>query len=151
MLFQTSDETSTLTRPWDRFLKIVIFLSLEDTHPFTFSLPGLHKKERQKTETSTNLKKGAHPKSWKILKETQRQRQTQKLTSRYCSMDGLAKRIMWRMRRVRRKAILATCSNFAMENKRGLVRWRNLKAQLVIERRQIICYFLRWTDHWEIL
>ena len=31
MLFQTSDETSTLTRPWDRFLKIVIFLSLEDT------------------------------------------------------------------------------------------------------------------------
>ena len=35
MLFQTSDETSTLTRPWDRFLKIVIFLSLEDTRPFT--------------------------------------------------------------------------------------------------------------------
>ena len=66
MLFQTSDETSTLTRPWDRFLKIVIFLSLEDTRPFTFSLPGLHKKERrnrQKTETSTNSKKGAHPKS----------------------------------------------------------------------------------------
>ena len=46
MLFQTSDETSTLTRPWGRFLKIVIFLSLEDTRPFTFSLPGLHNKER---------------------------------------------------------------------------------------------------------
>ena len=63
MLFQTSDETSTLTRPWDRFLKIVIFLSLEDTRPFTFSLPGLHKKERQKTKILTNSKKGAHPKS----------------------------------------------------------------------------------------
>ena len=26
MLFQTSDETSTLTRPWDRFLKIEYLL-----------------------------------------------------------------------------------------------------------------------------
>ena len=145
MLFQTSDETSTLTRPWDRFSKIVIFLSLEDTRPFTFNLPGLHKKERrnrQKTETSTNSKKGAHPKSWKILKG-QRQWQTPKLTSRYCSMEGLAKRKVWRTRRVRRKVILATWSKFAMENNIGLVQWRNLKAYLVIKWRQIICHFLR--------
>ena len=81
MLFQTSDETSTLTRPWDRFLKIVIFLSLEDTRPFTFNLPGLHKKERrnrQKTETSTNSKKGAHPKSWKVLKYMEKDRDKDK-------------------------------------------------------------------------
>ena len=57
MLFQTSDETSTLTRPWDRFLKIVIFLSLEDTRPFTFNLPGLHKKERRNRQKNRDVDK----------------------------------------------------------------------------------------------
>ena len=37
------------------------------------------------------------------------------LTSKYCSIEGFAKRIVWRMRRVRRKVIRATCSKFAME------------------------------------
>ena len=45
MLFQTSDETSTLTRPWDRFLKIVIFLSLEDTRPFTSVYQGCKRRK----------------------------------------------------------------------------------------------------------